>query len=231
MSEEGQQEPSMEDILASIRKILSEDEEEGGEEGAAEAAPEDAAEPEPEPEAEPEPDPVFEPEPEPEAVFEPEEDDGPDLAALLAESDAEDEAAFAEPEPAAPAAIELTDEMMVEEQEEFIPEPAPVVAEQPAPPPPPPQPAQEQPYQPYGQEGLVADQVEQVAGVHISQLAQAVAQERALTMGNQGITIEQLVREICTPILKQWLDHNLPYMVERIVRQEVERIVSRSERM
>ena len=34
MSDEGQQEPSMEDILASIRKILSEDEEEeGGEEG------------------------------------------------------------------------------------------------------------------------------------------------------------------------------------------------------
>lgn len=228
MSEEGQQEPSMEDILASIRKILSEDEEEGGEEGAAEAAPEDAAAPEPGPEPEPEPDPVFEPEPEP--VIEPEEDDGPDIDALFAESDAEDEAAFAEP---APEAMELTDEMMVEEQEEFIPEPAPVVAEQPAPPPPPPppQPAQEQPYQPYGQEGLVADQVEQVAGVHISQLAQAVAQERALTMGNQGITIEQLVREICTPILKQWLDHNLPYMVERIVRQEVERIVSRSERM
>jgi cell pole-organizing protein PopZ len=193
MSDEGQQEPSMEDILASIRKILSEDEEEeGGEEGVAEAEPEQAAEPEAEPEPEPEP--------------EPEEDDGPDLAAMLAESDEEDEAAFADLEPVAePSALELTDEMMVEEQEEVYqePEPAPVV-EQPAPPPP--QPAQEQPYQPYGQEGIVADQVEQVAGVHIAQLAQAVAQERALTMGNQGITIEQLVREICTPILKHWLD-------------------------
>lgn len=229
MSEEGQQEPSMEDILASIRKILSEDEEEGGEEGAVEAAPEEDAAPEPEPE------PEIEPEPEPEPVIEPEEDDGPDLAALLAEDD-EDEVVFEpepEPEPVAqPAALELTDEMMLEPEPEPEPalEPAPQ-PEAPPPPPPPPQPQQEQPYQAYGQNGLVADQVEQASGVHIAQLAQAVAQERALTLGNQGITIEQLVREICTPVLKQWLDHNLPYMVERIVRQEVERIVSRAERM
>ena len=230
MSDEGQQEPSMEDILASIRKILSEDEEEGGEGGAAEAAPDEA----PEVSAAPEP------EPEPEHVHEPEEDDGPDLAALLAESDEEDEAAFAEPEPETPpAALELTDEMLAGGEEESYaePEPAPApapqapVMEQPAYQPPPPQQQPEQQYQPYGTEGLVADQVEQVAGVHIAQLAQAVAQERALTLGNQGITIEQLVREICTPILKQWLDHNLPYMVERVVRQEIERIVSRSERM
>lgn len=226
MSEEGQQEPSMEDILASIRKILSEDEEEGGD--AAETAADDA------------PEPVSDPEPEP--APEPEEDDGPDLAALLAESDEEDEAAFEDPEPEpVNAALELTDEMLVEgEEEEFAPEPAPelaaaaaaaasTMAAQPARPQQ--QAPEEQKYQPYGQEGLVADQVEQVAGVHISQLAQAVAQERALTMGNQGITIEQLVREICTPILKHWLDHNLPYMVERIVRQEIERIVSRSEKM
>ena len=55
--------------------------------------------------------------------------------------------------------------------------------------------------------------------------------ERALALGNQGLTLEQLVREICTPILKEWLDTNLPYMVERVVKQEIERIVSRSERM
>jgi len=40
-----------------------------------------------------------------------------------------------------------------------------------------------------------------------------------------------LVREICTPLLKQWLDSNLPYMVERIVKQEIERIANRSDRM
>ena len=97
--------------------------------------------------------------------------------------------------------------------------------------PPPPQEVAQPEYQPYGKNGLVADQVEQASGVHIAQLAQAVAQERAMTLGNQGITLEQLVREICTPVLKQWLDHNLPYMVERIVRQEIDRIVSRSEKL
>ncbi len=221
MSDEGQQEPSMEDILASIRKILSEDEE-GGEEGdAAEAAPEEASAPEPEP--------VIEPEPEPEPVSEPKEDDGPDLAALLAEDDDEP----APPPVAELGAIELTDSMLIEEegQEQAIGEPVSEPGPAPIPPPPPqPQDVAQPGYQLYGQNGLVADQVEQASGTHIAQLAQAVAQERALTLGNQGITLEQLVREICTPVLKQWLDHNLPYMVERIVRQEIERIVSRSER-
>ena len=169
MSEEGQEEPSMEDILASIRKVLSEEEE-----GAAKTLPEGDAASDPE-----------------------------DLEV-----------------------IELTYEMMVDEQKEFTALPG--VAEQAAPAS---QPVQEKPHEGYGKDGFLADQVEQVAGAHISQLARAVAQERALTIGNQGITIEQIVREICTPILKQWLDKNLPYMVERIVRQEVERIVSRSERM
>jgi cell pole-organizing protein PopZ len=83
---------------------------------------------------------------------------------------------------------------------------------------------------PYGH-GLVSDPVEAAASASIAGLAQAVARERALALGNQGLTLEQLVREICTPILKHWLDTNLPYMVERIVKQEIERIVSRSERM
>ncbi len=51
----GEQEPSMEEILSSIRKIISEDSDEGGEAVEVEAppAPEPAPEPEPEPEEEP----------------------------------------------------------------------------------------------------------------------------------------------------------------------------------
>jgi cell pole-organizing protein PopZ len=40
-------------------------------------------------------------------------------------------------------------------------------------------------------------------------------------------TLEDLVREMLRPMLKAWLDDNLPSMVERIVRAEIER-VSRS---
>ena len=37
-------------------------------------------------------------------------------------------------------------------------------------------------------------------------------------------TLEDLVREMLRPLLKSWLDDNLPGMVERIVRAEIERV-------
>jgi hypothetical protein len=46
-------------------------------------------------------------------------------------------------------------------------------------------------------------------------------------IGQNARTLEDLVREMLRPMLKSWLDDNLPGMVERIVRAEIER-VSRS---
>jgi uncharacterized protein len=37
-------------------------------------------------------------------------------------------------------------------------------------------------------------------------------------------TLEDLVREMLRPLLKSWIDDNLPGLVERIVRAEVERV-------
>jgi cell pole-organizing protein PopZ len=37
-------------------------------------------------------------------------------------------------------------------------------------------------------------------------------------------TLEDLVREMLRPLLKAWLDDNLPRMVERLVRAEIERV-------
>ena len=37
-------------------------------------------------------------------------------------------------------------------------------------------------------------------------------------------TLEDLVRELLKPMLKAWLDDNLPNMVERLVRCEIERV-------
>jgi uncharacterized protein len=37
-------------------------------------------------------------------------------------------------------------------------------------------------------------------------------------------TLEDLVREMLRPMLKSWLDDNLPSMVERLVRAEIERV-------
>lgn len=41
-------------------------------------------------------------------------------------------------------------------------------------------------------------------------------------------TLEGLVREMLRPMLKEWLDGNLPAIVERIVAKEVARITDRS---
>ncbi len=37
-------------------------------------------------------------------------------------------------------------------------------------------------------------------------------------------TLEDLVREMLRPMLKAWLDDNLPGLVERLVRAEIERV-------
>ena len=37
-------------------------------------------------------------------------------------------------------------------------------------------------------------------------------------------TLEDVVRETLSPMLKSWLDENLPRVVERMVRAEIERV-------
>ena len=37
-------------------------------------------------------------------------------------------------------------------------------------------------------------------------------------------TLEDLVKEMLRPMLKSWLDDNLPAVVERLVRAEIERV-------
>jgi cell pole-organizing protein PopZ len=39
-----------------------------------------------------------------------------------------------------------------------------------------------------------------------------------------GPTVEDIVREEIRSLLKDWLDTNLPPMVERLVRAEIERV-------
>ena len=40
----------------------------------------------------------------------------------------------------------------------------------------------------------------------------------------RGRTVEELVSELMRPMLKTWLDENLPPIVERLVGAEIERI-------
>lgn len=50
------------------------------------------------------------------------------------------------------------------------------------------------------------------------------ARLNSLGLGTQGLTVEAMVREMLRPMLKEWLDENLPSVVERMVEKEIARI-------
>ena len=47
------------------------------------------------------------------------------------------------------------------------------------------------------------------------------------TVGGSSRTVEDLVKEMLRPMLKEWLDRNLPAMVERYVEREIARLTRR----
>jgi cell pole-organizing protein PopZ len=182
---ETNQEPTMEEILASIRRIISEDDAPAEGEGA-EAAP--AAEAEAAPEA-------------PEAL--------PDLEIPAAE---------APPLVLDEDVLELTDRLddplgePLDEPEALAMSDLEVVAPEPKadfdvdlPPLP-------------EDEPLVSDPQAYTAASAFEAL------ERNILMPAAGRTLEDVVRELLRPMMKAWLDENLPGIVEQQVAAEVERI-------
>jgi uncharacterized protein len=57
----------------------------------------------------------------------------------------------------------------------------------------------------------------------------AAAKERRITpspiLAPNGPTLEEIVRDALRPLLRAWLDEHLPAVVERLVRDEIERLV------
>ena len=49
--------------------------------------------------------------------------------------------------------------------------------------------------------------------------------ESELPLGGVDRTLEDIVRDMLRPLLQTWLDENLPGMVERLVREEIARVV------
>ena len=240
-----QQEPSMEEILASIRRIISED---GDEDNA--AAPEAEAEAEaPEPVAA-DPEPVAEaPEPVEEAVEpEPEEDvleltdevqdDGTVVSLNAGDPVAEEEPAEEEPVETAeaeaddaelemvdadeePAEDAMEEEIMAEAEPEPAPEPVPESA------------PQSEPVEALAAKAadrLVSDQPAMTSVSSLSALAAAVdTHRRAVDPSIGPRTIEDLVKDVMRPMIREWLDANLPSLVERMVGREIERMTREAE--
>jgi cell pole-organizing protein PopZ len=184
------QEPTMEEILASIRRIISEDD--GPTDDAAgtpPAAVEAAAAPAPEPA----PESYVAPAPEAEA------DEVLDLTDRV------------ETIPEAPAAppVETLGDLDVYSQSE--PEPIPTPA---APEPVPAEPV----WTATESDSLVSAPAARTASSAFDQLANSLIKPR------EGRTLEDVVQELLRPLLKSWLDENLPAIVQAKVEAEVERI-------
>ena len=188
-------EPSMEEILASIRRIISDDETKPAEEAAA---------------------PPVEPEPAPVAAI---DDDVLDLgaeAALVA-------APMPEPAPVPPAAApDESDVAFVDEEPvaALPPEPPAPAAE------PQPTPVRFEPPQPQSQPAFAAvpDMASLLSDQASSVVTNAFGQLASTVLSNNARTLEDLVKDMLKPMLKTWLDDNLPSMVERLVRAEIERV-------
>lgn len=48
-------------------------------------------------------------------------------------------------------------------------------------------------------------------------------------LGTPGRTLEDIVKELMRPMIQNWLDANLPAITERLVRREIQRIANRVE--
>jgi uncharacterized protein len=244
------QEPSMEEILASIRRIIADDEAKPGDKPAAAAPAAAPAAPPPKPvmkdippsaipaarasapkAAAPAPAPVPKPAPALPPPAPAASNSQDDIDAMLAGLD--EDTAIAEVAPPEPEAdvFELTDEMA-------LPEPKPAPA--PAPPPsaasfskidpqddleftemkaarrqpmPDPSPALEMPMP-----GPI------LSHSTVSAVESAFNTLAHTVLSNNARTLEDLVKEMLRPMLKSWLDDNLPGLVERIVKAEIERV-------
>jgi cell pole-organizing protein PopZ len=76
---------------------------------------------------------------------------------------------------------------------------------------------------------LLGDAASAAAISSVGSLLRTLAAERQnLSVYRGGPTLEDLAREEMRPLLKQWLDSNLPAIVERLVRAEIERVVGRA---
>lgn len=65
----------------------------------------------------------------------------------------------------------------------------------------------------------------------LADLARAILSQRELQVGGSDVTLEGMVREMMRPLLKEWLDQNLPYLIERLVKKEIDRMINRAERL
>ncbi|MTI10109.1 DUF2497 domain-containing protein [Rhodospirillaceae bacterium RKSG073] len=74
-------------------------------------------------------------------------------------------------------------------------------------------------------ERIISNYTEEVGVASLAHL------ENSIRMGHSGETLEEIVKGLLRPMLKVWLDENLPEMVERMVQREIDRMASGARRV
>ena len=222
-----QHEPTMEEILASIRRIIADDD---GVKPAvkSEARPAEVKAPEIKPVAKVAEPPFAKaaPSPPPKSPSAPppgiKQDDIDAMLAGLNEAPEPARATPVPPEPE-PDVLELTEAMQAPAAPAFRKIDATqdvVFDEEPEPAPPsraePPRAAPMPPMPPMP-EHIISSTTAAAVDSAFNALARTVLVQNAKTL-------EDLVKEMLRPMLQHWLDNNLPTLVERLVRQEIERV-------
>jgi cell pole-organizing protein PopZ len=75
--------------------------------------------------------------------------------------------------------------------------------------------------------GVAASAFERLSHAVQDSVPPPVAQDPGPSMGSGGRSLEDIVKEMLRPMLKDWLDKNLPPLVERYVEREIVRLTRR----
>ncbi len=57
-----------------------------------------------------------------------------------------------------------------------------------------------------------------------SKLSETVLMERKRAIDGASVTLEDIVKDLLQPLLREWIDRNVPGLVDRLVREELEKI-------
>lgn len=82
-----------------------------------------------------------------------------------------------------------------------------------------------------GGERVVSERTAASSTDVLSQLASAILDRRDIAVSTREVTLEGMVREMLRPLLREWLDRNLPYLIERLVKREIDMMINRAERL
>jgi cell pole-organizing protein PopZ len=76
-------------------------------------------------------------------------------------------------------------------------------------------------------QNIVGARTETTTRQSLGSLRSAIREQKSLLTHRNGPSIEDVIREEMRPLLREWLDANLPKLVEQTVRSEIARIVER----